>query len=337
MNEVKIIAEAGVNHNGSVELAHKLIDLAKESGADIVKFQTFSSELVLRHDTPLVEYQKNAGSENMFDLVKKLELTREEFAQLNRHCQAVGIEFLSTAFDLPSFDFLCDELKMQRIKIPSGEIVNVPLLRRAVEKGKPIILSTGMCIMEEIEFALHTMRTWRPQASGEITILHCTTAYPTHDSDIHLLSMVTLRDAFRLPTGLSDHSEGHLAAAGAVALGAVAIEKHFTLDRNMNGPDHRASVDPVGLRELVRTVRSIEVMMGSAEKKPRPVEREAIKLVRRSLVATRNIIIGEIIHAEDLVALRPEDGISVREIDRVVGSRAWASFQQGEVLKWPVA
>lgn len=336
MNDVTIIAEAGVNHNGSVEMAHKLIDLAKECGADIVKFQTFSSELVLRSDTPLVAYQRDNGADSMFELVKKLELSREEFAELSCHCAKVGIEFLSTAFDIPSLEFLCDELSMRRIKIPSGEVVNVPLLRQAAAKARPIILSTGMCDLEEIGFALDTLRAAGPTKTSDVTVLHCTTAYPTPIHEMHLRSLATLKEVFGLPTGLSDHSDGYLAAAASVAAGSIMIEKHFTLDRNLPGPDQKASVDAKGLKQLVEAVRAVEVMMGSSEKGLRAVERETRKIVRRSLVARRNIELGQFISTDDLIALRPEDGIPVREIDKVVGKPAWASFRRGEVLRWPV-
>lgn len=335
MSKVTIIAEAGVNHNGSVDLAHRLIDLAKDSGADIVKFQTFSSELVLREDTPLVDYQRQSGSETMFDLVRGLELTWDEFEQIDRHCTSVGIEFLSTAFDLPSLDFLCDRTQMRRIKIPSGEVVNVPLLRNAAAKGLPVILSTGMCTLEEIGFALETLHARTPGNSHDVTVLHCTTAYPTPNEEVHLRSMMTLKSEFQLPVGLSDHSEGYLASVASVAMGSVMIEKHFTLDRNLPGPDHKASIDPVGLKTLVEAVRAVEKMLGSGEKGLRAIERGTIRLVRRSLVAARDIGIGDIIAADDLVALRPEDGIPVREIDRVVGAVAWQNFRRGEVLKWP--
>jgi N,N'-diacetyllegionaminate synthase len=335
MTGTVIIAEAGVNHNGSVEMAHRLIDVAKDAGADVVKFQTFSTELVLRSDTPLVAYQRKTGAQTMFDLVKGLELGKEDFAALKRHCDDIGIEFLSTAFDLPSLDYLAGELGMRRIKIPSGEAVNVPLLRRAGAKGLPVILSTGMCTLEEIGFALDTLRAAAPGGDVDFTVLHCTTAYPTPVDEIHLRSMTTIRDRFGLPTGLSDHSEGYLAAAAATAMGAVMIEKHFTLDRDLPGPDHRASVDPQGLRALVEAVRSVEAMLGSAEKGLRAVERDTIRAVRRSLVAVRDIAAGEIIKEEDLVALRPEDGIPARDIDRVVGVAAWTDFRRGEALQWP--
>ncbi|QGM45243.1 N-acetylneuraminate synthase family protein [Methylocystis heyeri] len=335
MTRTVVVAEAGVNHNGSVEMAHRLIDVAKESGADVVKFQTFSTELVLRSDTPLVAYQRKTGAETMFDLVKGLELGKEDFAALKRHCDTIGIEFLSTAFDLPSLDYLVGELGMRRIKIPSGEAVNVPLLRRAGAKGLPIILSTGMCTLEEIGFALDTLRAARPKEEVDFTVLHCTTAYPTPVDEIHLRSMTTIRDRFGLPTGLSDHSEGFLAAAAAAAMGAVMIEKHFTLDRDLPGPDHRASVDPAGLKTLIDAVRSVEAMLGSGEKGLRAIERDTIRAVRRSLVAARDISAGETIREDDLVALRPEDGIPARDVDLVVGVAAWADFKRGEVLKWP--
>jgi N-acetylneuraminate synthase/N,N'-diacetyllegionaminate synthase len=330
-----VIAEAGVNHNGTVEMAHRLVDVARSCGADIVKFQTFSTELVLRSDTPLVAYQRKTGALSMFELVKGLELSNEDFLALKQHCDFVGIEFLSTAFDLPSLDYLVGNLGMKRIKIPSGEAVNVPLLRRAGAKGLPIILSTGMCTLEEIGFALDTLRASAPGGEIDATILHCTTAYPTPADEVHLRSMLTIRDRFGLPTGLSDHSEGFLAAVAAVAMGGVMVEKHFTLDRNLPGPDHHASVDPEGLRVLVDAVRSVEAMLGSPDKGIRVIERDTIRAVRRSLVAARDIAAGDIIAEGDLVALRPEDGIPARDIDRVVGVAAWATFRRGEVLKWP--
>ena len=335
MSGTTIIAEVGVNHNGSVEMAHRLIDAAKNCGANIVKFQTFSTELVLRSDTPLVAYQREAGADTMFELVKGLELGKEDFAALKQHCDSIGIEFLSTAFDLPSLDYLVGNLGMRRIKIPSGEAVNVLLLRRAGAEGLPIILSTGMCTLEEIGFALSTLQASTPGGQMDATVLHCTTAYPTPLYEVHLRSMLTIRDRFGLPVGLSDHSEGFLAAAAAVAMGGIMVEKHFTLDRNLPGPDHRASVDPGGLKALVDAVRSVEALLGSGEKGVRAIERDTIRAVRRSLVAARDILEGDIIAEDDLVALRPEDGIPARDVDRVVGRAAWTTFRRGEVLKWP--
>lgn len=335
MTRTTIIAEAGVNHNGSVDIAHRLVDLAKDCGADIIKFQTFSTELLVRSDAPLVAYQRRSGADTMFDLVKPLELTKEEFAALERHCKAADIEFLSTAFDGASLDYLVDDLGMKRVKIPSGEAVNVPLLRRAGAKGVPIILSTGMCTLEEIDFALATLRSSAPSGEVDATVLHCTTAYPTPTNEIHLRSMLTIRDRFDVPVGLSDHSDGFWAAAAAVAMGASVVEKHFTLDRDLPGPDHRASVDPKGLTTLIEAIRRIESMLGSAVKGVRAIEGEAVRAVRRSLVAARDIRAGELICESDLVALRPDDGISARDIDRVVGVAAWREFRRGEVLKWP--
>jgi N,N'-diacetyllegionaminate synthase len=335
MRATTLIAEAGVNHNGSVEMAHRLVDVARDCGADAVKFQTFSTELLLREDTPLVAYQRKTNADGMFDLIKGLELTKEDFAALKTHCDTIGIEFLSTAFDAPSLDFLVDDLGMARLKIPSGEAVNTPFLRKIAAKGRPVILSTGMCTLEEIGYALDTLRRAAPGGEADLTVLHCTTAYPTPPQEMHLRSMLKIRDAFGLPVGLSDHSEGYLASVAAVAMGGVMIEKHFTLDRALPGPDHTASVDPPGLRELVDAVRAMEAMLGSAEKGLRAIERDTISAVRRSLVATRDIGEGEIIGETDLIALRPEDGIPAREIDRVVGRAAWRSFRRGEALKWP--
>lgn len=330
-----IIAEAGVNHNGSIELAHKLVDVAKDVGADVIKFQTFSSELVLRRDTPLVEYQKGSDAQTMFDLVKRLELTLLQFAELKSHCDQIGITFLSTAFDAPSLKFLVDDLKMGMIKIPSGEVLHVPLLRLAGKAELPIIISTGMCTLEEIAFGIDTLRKASPSGDVDATVLQCTTAYPTKDEDVNLSAMISLRTTFERPVGLSDHSEGTLAASSAVALGATVIEKHFTLDRNLPGPDQRASLDPTGFQSLVCSVRTVEAMLGSPGKGLLAVEQETVRLVRRAIVARRDIEVGRVINEQDLIALRPEQGIPVRDWDRVVGQTAWAHFKAGEALKWP--
>ncbi len=337
MSRTYIIAEAGVNHNGNVDLAHRLVDLAADSGADAVKFQTWKTDLVTRRDTPLVAYQALASDAvDMYELVRPLELAEDDFRSLKRHADARGIEFLSTAFDLPSLRFLVQDLALPALKVPSGEADNVPFLRHVARTRLPVILSTGMCDLAEVGLAIDTLRAmWgitRPHPA--LTILHCTSAYPTPPSDVNLRCMATLARAFELPVGLSDHSEGITAAIAATALGATMIEKHVTLDRSMPGPDHAASLSPLELKALVEGVRQAEAMLGSPEKVLLPIERDTVALVRRSLVAARDIAVGEVIGEDAVVPLRPQDGIPARDIDRVVGRPAWRSFRRGEVLRW---
>lgn len=337
-NRTLIIAEAGVNHNGDPAIAHRLVDAAVDAGADVVKFQTFKTEYVMRRDTPLVEYQKAGGmGRDMFELAKMIELPDEVFCDLQRHCEDRGVLFLSTAFDTPSLHYLVGKLDMPIIKVPSGEAVNVPFLRDVGAARREVILSTGMCDLDEVSLAIDTFRAvWR--VSGELqpklTLMQCTTAYPTALKDVHVRSMVTLAETFGLPVGLSDHSEGITASLTAVALGATIIEKHFTLDRTLPGPDQRASLDPRGFRDLVRSVRDVEAALGSPVKEIRSCEKSIAATVRRSLVAARDIAEGEPITADMLVPLRPQDGIPAREIDAVVGKRAGRVIVRGEALHW---
>jgi N,N'-diacetyllegionaminate synthase len=337
MSRTFIIAEAGVNHNGDVALAHRLVDLAADSGADAVKFQTWKTELVTRRDTPLVAYQAlNDDAATMFELEQRLELGEDDFRALKRHAEDRSIQFLSTAFDVPSLRFLVHQLGVAMLKVPSGEADNVPFLRQIARTRLPTILSTGMCDLAEVAFAVDTLNAvW--DAAGRrpgLTILHCTTAYPTPAADVNLRCMATLADRFGVPIGLSDHSDGITAALAATALGAAMIEKHFTLDRGLPGPDHAASLDPDQLKALVEGVRQTETMLGSPDKVLLPIERDTVALVRRSLVAARDIATGEIIGEDAVVPLRPQDGIPARDIDRVVGRPAWRSFRLGEVLRW---
>ncbi len=335
---VFIIAEAGVNHNGDPAIAHALVDAAADAGVDAVKFQTWDRDLVTRRDNPLVPYQKINVDDvsDMYELGKTFELELNVFEDLAARCKEKGVLFLSTAFDKPSLTFLVEKLDIPLIKVPSGEAVNVPFLRAVAETGRPVILSTGMCDMDDVQLAIDTLKTvWdKSGKTPELSLLHCTTAYPTPPEDVHLRSMTALAATFGLPVGLSDHSEGTTAAQAAVAMGARIIEKHFTLDRDLPGPDHKASVDVPGLRRLVEQIRKTEVMLGSDEKTLRPIEEQVVKSVRRSLVATRDIVQGETIAEDDVVPLRPEDGIPARDIDKVIGEKAWRDFQNGEVLKW---
>jgi sialic acid synthase SpsE len=337
MSHTFIIAEAGVNHNGDVALAHRLVDVAADSGANAVKFQTFKAELLTRRDTPLVAYQAlGSDAADMFDLVRPLELGEDDFQALKRHADARGIELLSSAFDLPSLRFLVEGLGLKSLKVPSGEADNVPLLRQVARTGLPVILSTGMCDLGEVALAVDTLnRVWDAAARRPgLTILHCTTAYPTPPGDVNLRCMATLARTFGVPVGLSDHSEGIAAAIAATALGAAMVEKHVTLDRSLPGPDHAASLDPTQLKALVESVRLTEIILGSPDKALLPIERDTVALVRRSLVAARDIASGEIIAEDAVVPLRPQDGIPARDVDRVVGRPAWRGFRRGEVLRW---
>ena len=337
-SKVFIIAEAGVNHNGSLEKARELIYAAKVAGADAVKFQTWKTEYLCRADTPLVGYQKSGGMGiDMYEMEKLLELKFEDFRKLHEYCHSVEIEFLSTAFDRLSLQFLVNELNISLLKVPSGEAVNVPLLRDVAQTNLPVILSTGMCTLDEIGLAIATLnRVWEKAGNKKnITLLQCTTAYPTPPDQIHLRAMGTLKSEFNLPVGFSDHSEGIAIATAAAALGATIIEKHYTLDKSLPGPDHKTSLDPNELTAMVSAIRTVEQALGSEEKICLDVERETISLVRRSLVANCDIAKSTIITEEMLVALRPEDGIPAREIDAVIGRPSWQHFKKGAVLQWP--
>jgi N,N'-diacetyllegionaminate synthase len=334
---VYVIAEAGVNHNGDVQMAHQLIDAAVEANVDAVKFQTWKTEYVSRPGTALVEYQKGGKmGKDMFELGKMIELEEADFKALSSHCEEAGVDFISTPFDTPALHFLARELNVSVIKIPSGEAVNVPFLRDVAATGLPVILSTGMCELDEIRLGIDTLnKVWNgARATPTLTLLQCTTAYPTPPQDIHLRAMETLKTEFGLPVGFSDHSEGIAAATAAVALGAEIIEKHFTLDRTLPGPDHQASLEPNELTEMVAAIRTVEQALGSADKTRLDIEHDVTKQVRRSLVARQDIKKGAVISQEMLIALRPEDGIAARYIDDVVGKAAWRDFDKGEVLQW---
>lgn len=314
-----IIAEAGVNHNGSLELAKKLVDVAVQAGADVVKFQTFKAELVVTRNAPRAAYQdKNTGDhESQFEMIKKLELSESDHDELVKYCDDKKIRFLSTAFDHPSIELL-SKYKLDMFKIPSGEITNLPYLRRVAKMKKKIILSTGMSNLGEIEDALDVLIT-----SGiprkNITVLHCNTEYPSPFEDVNLKAMVSIRNAFKVKVGYSDHSPGIEVPIAAVALGATVIEKHFTLDKNLPGPDHKASLDAAELRAMVRGIRNIEVAMGNGIKKPSPSETKNIAIARRSIHLERDLKAGHQLREADLIMKRPGDGISPMEFDEVVG------------------
>ena len=308
MEKVFIIAEAGVNHNGSIELAKKLIDRAAEAGADAVKFQSFKAKNLVTKTAKKAEYQETTTgiAENQFQMIKKLELDYEKHGELMNYCQEKGIMFLSSPFDLESIDLL-HKLELEIFKIPSGEITNLPYLRKIGKLKKKVILSTGMSTLGDIEQALEILRE---NGTDDITVLHCNTEYPTPMKDVNLNAMKTIRDAFKVEVGYSDHTLGIEIPIAAVALGATIIEKHFTLDKTMEGPDHRASLEPNELKAMVTAIRNIENAMGDGVKKLTESESKNIKIARKSIVASQNIKKGEVFTEENLTVKRPGDGIS---------------------------
>ena len=325
-----IIAEAGVNHNGDVNLAKKLIDVAKEAGADAVKFQTFKAEEVVSKGAEKARYQKETTGavESQLEMIKKLELTEKDFGELSDYARKKGIIFLSSPFDKPSVDLL-DKLGVPAFKIPSGEITNFPLLKHIARKKKPIILSTGMSTLGEIEEALEIIRKERAE---EIILLHCVSCYPAEIKDMNLKAMDTLRYAFGLPVGLSDHTLGITIPIAAVARGACVIEKHFTLDKNLPGPDHRASLEPDELKELISAIRDVEKALGDGTKIPTAEEKENKKVARRSLVAKVDIPKGAIITEEMLDCKRPGGGIEPRVMNMIIGRKARENIGHDELI-----
>jgi N,N'-diacetyllegionaminate synthase len=327
-----IIAEAGVNHNGSLEMGKKLIDVAVAAQADAVKFQTFKTENVVTRNAPKAEYQKESTSseDSQFDMIKKLELSQSEFYNLYKYCQGKGIQFLSTPFDMESVDFL-NGLGLQMIKIPSGEITNLPYLRKIGGLRKQVILSTGMADLGEVEDALDAL-VIAGTSLENIIVLHCNTEYPTPMADVNLLAMQTIAQSFGVRVGYSDHTNGIEVAIAAVALGAVVIEKHFTLDKSLPGPDHRASLDPDELKAMVRAIRNIEIALGKRVKKPSPSEIKNKPVARRSLVAARAIKRGDLFTEDNLTMKRPGTGISPMQWDEVIGRSATKDYKVDELI-----
>ena len=327
---VFVIAEAGDNHNGDYELALRLVDKAVEAGADCVKFQTFVTENVISKFAEKAEYQKKNTNkmESQFDMVKKLELTFEQFRGIQKYCSEQNILFLSTPFDLDSINFL-REIDIPFWKIPSGEITNLPYLEKIGQSGKDVILSTGMSTIEEIQAALSVLKK---NGAGEITLLHCNTEYPTPFCDVNLRAMKTLKDIFGLPVGYSDHTTGIEVPIAAVAMGAIVIEKHFTLDKNMEGPDHKASLEPEELKQMVASIRNIEKAFGSGVKLPSPSEQKNIVIARKSIVAKKDIVKGEILTENNLCVKRPGNGISPMRWYEMVGKTALRDFKEDEMI-----
>ena len=327
---VYIIAEAGVNHNGSFELACKLVDAAKAAGVDCIKFQTFKSENLVSHSAQKAEYQKDTtGEGSQVDMLKKLELSYDEFLKLKEYCDQVGICFLSTPFDFDSIVFL-NSIEMPFWKIPSGEITNYPYLVALAKTGKPVVMSTGMCEMEEIEEAIKVLRD---NGTKDIKLLHCNTEYPTPFEDVNLKAMETIRNAFGLEVGYSDHTKGIEVPIAAVALGATVIEKHFTLDRNMEGPDHKASLEPDELAKMVQSIRNIEKSLGTGDKKPSASEKKNIAVARKSIVAKTAIKCGDELSEANITVKRPGNGISPMRWNELIGTKAVRDFKEDELIE----
>jgi len=327
-----IIAEAGVNHNGSINTAKKLIDVAADAGADIVKFQTFTAESLMTANAEKAEYQQNLSnnSESQFEMIKKLELKREAHEELIQYCNKKDIKFLTTAFDHASIDLL-HELDISLYKVPSGEITNLPYLRHIGGMRKPVILSTGMATLKEVENALNILKQ-SGTLKDEITVLHCNTEYPTPMKDVNLKAMLTIRDELGVKVGYSDHTLGIEIPIAAVALGATVIEKHFTLDRNLPGPDHHASIEPDELKAMVKAIRNVEKAMGDGVKQPSPSETKNIPIARKSIVAKMTIKNGELFTEDNLTVKRPGTGLSPMEWDAFIGQYADKDYQPDDFI-----
>jgi len=330
---VFIIAEAGVNHNGSIKLAKELIDVASDAGADAVKFQTFKAETLVSKSAQKASYQKETtdGKESQFDMLKKLELDVATHRELIEYCHPKKIMFLSTPFDLESIELL-DSLGLEIFKIPSGEITNLPYLMAIAKLNKKVILSSGMATMQEIRDAFEVLVQNGTQKEN-ITILHANTMYPTPMEDVNLNAMLTIKKELNVEVGYSDHTLGIEVPTAAVAMGASVIEKHFTLSRDMEGPDHKASLEPQELRAMVKAIRNIQKALGSFEKKPSPSETPNILVARKSIVASKTIAKGELLSESNLTVKRPASGINPMRWDEVLGKVAQKSYAVDEMIK----
>lgn len=326
-----IIAEAGVNHNGDIDIAKQMIDAAADAGADVVKFQTFKAENLVTQSAKKAEYQLQTTSkeESQLQMLKKLELSFEDHKELIKYSKKKNIGFLSTPFDLDSLQLLID-IGIDTIKLPSGEITNYPLLKKSAETGKKIILSTGMSGLEEIKAAVKVLKI---NGASEIILLHCNTQYPTPYEDVNLNAMKIIAEETGLPVGYSDHTNGIEIPIAAVALGACIIEKHFTLDRNMDGPDHKASLEPHELKEMVVSIRNIENAMGDGVKEPSKSERENIGVARKSIVACKEIKKGEVFTEQNITTKRPGTGINPMRWNEILGTVAIRDFDEDELIE----
>lgn len=331
MSKVFIIAEAGVNHNGSLKTAKEMVCLAAEAGADAIKFQTFRSESLLSKTAQKADYQKEqtGSDESQLDMIKKLELSFDSFVELQSYCKEKGILFLSTPFDFESIDFLA-ALDMPIFKVPSGEVTNLPHLLKIASFKKPVILSTGMCTMEEVEYAVNVLTS---NGAADLTLLHCNTQYPTPFSDVNLKAMLSLKNKFGLKIGYSDHTLGIEVPIAAAALGSEVIEKHFTLDHSMDGPDHKASLEPRELKAMVRAIRNIEAALGDGIKRVTASERNNIVVARKSIVAKKDIKTGDVFTTDNITVKRPGNGISPTKWFDVIGNRAKKNFSEDELIE----
>ena len=328
-----IIAEAGVNHNGSLDIALRLCNAAKEAGVDCVKFQTWQTEKIVTRKTEKAAYQsENTNDENgsQYDMLKKLELSYEDFRIIQEHCIKIGIDFLSTPDEEYSLAFLMEELKLPVIKIGSGEVTNIPYLRQMASYCKPVILSTGMSTLAQVATAYDILLKY---GAPSVTLLHCTTNYPCPKNEVNLKAMQTLKEAFKCPVGYSDHTMGIEIPIAAVAMGAEIIEKHFTLDRNMDGPDHKASLEPQELKEMIDAIRNIEVALGDGIKRPNKSEAECAKVVQKSILAKCPIKKGEMLSVENITVKRAGIGLSSAYWDLVIGSFAIKDYAIDDPIK----
>jgi N,N'-diacetyllegionaminate synthase len=333
MDKTFIIAEAGVNHNGDVNLALRMIDEAAKAGVDAIKFQTFDAAQVISSSLGKAQYQKGTTlpDESQLDMLKKLQLSHTHFETLFDYCRKRGLAFISSPFDLDSIRFL-HKLGVEIIKIPSGEITNLPYLQRIGSLGKPIIMSTGMSVLKEIKTAIKILKD-NGTPKNKITLLHCTTEYPSPYEDVNLRAMLSMKEIFNVPVGYSDHTLGIEIAIAAAALGAHVIEKHFTLDRNLDGPDHRASMDPQQMQQLVQAIRHVEVGLGDGEKKPAPSELKNMPYVRKSIVASHEIRKGDTFSNKNITVKRPGTGISPMRWNEVIGRTAKRHFKEDELIE----
>lgn len=334
MSKTLIIAEAGVNHNGSMEMARKLIDAAADSGADYVKFQTFKTEKLVTTAAAKAAYQieNTSNNDSQFEMLKKLELSEDQHRELIAYCKQKNIRFLSTAFDLESIDLL-NSLNIQLFKIPSGEITNLPYLEKIGSLGKQVILSTGMCVMSEIEEAMSVL-VKAGTSRNDISVLHCTTDYPTLLKDVNLRAMTGIQKTLNVPVGYSDHTLGIEVAIAAVAMGAVVIEKHFTLDRTLPGPDHKASLEPAELKAMVTAIRNIEKALGTADKQPTEREEKNMLVARKSIHTSGKLSKGTVLSEKNLSMKRPGDGISPMKMKELVGKKLKKDVEEDHKLSW---
>lgn len=330
MAKVLIIAEAGVNHNGDINLAKQLIDKAKTADADIIKFQTFNLDSIVSKFAEIADYQKdNIGKvESQKEMLEKITLPFEAFIELYEYCNKKNIQFLSTPFDIESIHFLNDMVPFW--KIPSGEVTNYPYLVEIAKTGKPVVMSTGMCELSEIDSAIAVLKA---NGTHEITLLHCNTQYPTPYKDVNLRAMETLRKRYSVKVGYSDHTQGIEVPIAAVALGAEVIEKHFTLDRTLPGPDHKASLEPDELAAMVKAIRNIEAALGNADKTVSDSERENIEIARKSIVAAKTIKKGELLNEKNITTKRPGTGLSPMLWNSLIGTKAIRDFQEDEEIE----